>query len=420
MGSRRFISESDGRWGLGEKFVTGKRLVVIPRRPGRNENSIGVTVYPRDEREERDRLADTRMTATELVGKLRPEGPGIRPVSQDQVKRIRESLAAGVPQIYPVLVDRHGHVLDGKHRLAADPGWRTATVRAAGDDVAALAVARAANMGQPLPPKVAILIDRVLGDSRKVREVTRERIREALAEYPADSHNKIAGRVGVSHPTVNAVCAEEVERLSTSCTHGLTGRGARTDRKSSAGQPSDGSTRQGRQEELNRRKAETDRQAHPLFEAGLGQAGHRRPPGFGEAVSTAYHERDWGTLGYESWDAYVEGEFAGQLPKLSRDERRQFVAELREAGLSTRAIGSVAGISKDTVNRDLAGVSTETGAVSDAPSPVVTGDDEPHRKVDSQLARRLSSCPASGGPCSRRTSRRPRMAGQTTTPDGSR
>ena len=74
------------------------------------------------------------------------------------------------------------------------------------------------------------------------------------------------------------------------------------------------------------------------------------------AVATAYHERDWGTLGYGSWDAYIEGEFAGHLPKLNRDERRQFVGELREAGLSMRAIGSVAGVSKDTVNRDLAGV----------------------------------------------------------------
>jgi hypothetical protein len=99
--------------------------------------------------------------------------------------------------------------------------------------------------------------------------------------------------------------------------------------------------------------------------------------GISEAVAIAYHERDWGTLGYQSWDAYVEGEFAGHLPKLDRDARRQFVGELREAGLSTRAIGSVAGASDATVRRDLAGASIDAPADSNALSPAVSGAKDP-------------------------------------------
>lgn len=60
----------------------------------------------------------------------------------------------------------------------------------------------------------------------------RELIRIALAESPEDSHRKIATRLGVGHTFVDKVCREEVDSESTSeCRHGLTGQGARTDRK---------------------------------------------------------------------------------------------------------------------------------------------------------------------------------------------
>lgn len=77
-------------------------------------------------------------------------------------------------------------------------------------------------------------------------------------------------------------------------------------------------------------------------------------------IAAAYAERDWFTLGYESFDAYVESEFSESRLRLSADERREAVAELRRAGMSTRAIGSALGISKDTAARDLATVADET------------------------------------------------------------
>lgn len=77
-------------------------------------------------------------------------------------------------------------------------------------------------------------------------------------------------------------------------------------------------------------------------------------------VAAAYAARDWVTLGYESFDAYVEGEFSEARLKLSPDERREAVAELRLAGMSQPAIGSVLGVSQSTVRNDLAQLSTST------------------------------------------------------------
>jgi len=68
-------------------------------------------------------------------------------------------------------------------------------------------------------------------------------------------------------------------------------------------------------------------------------------------------------LGYSSWTAYVADKFGGVLARLTKSERLPFVELLAGQGMSTRAIASVVGVSKDTVSRDLrAGVSDETPA----------------------------------------------------------
>jgi len=52
-----------------------------------------------------------------------------------------------------------------------------------------------------------------------------------LAENPEKSHNAIAKALQVSSSTVNTVCAEVSDSLTSPCTHGATGQGARTDRR---------------------------------------------------------------------------------------------------------------------------------------------------------------------------------------------
>jgi len=79
-------------------------------------------------------------------------------------------------------------------------------------------------------------------------------------------------------------------------------------------------------------------------------------------IAAAYNERDWVMLGYADWAAYVDEEFGADRLRLPPEHRQKAVAELRLAGMSTRAIGAAVGASKDTVQRDVAasGVSDET------------------------------------------------------------
>ena len=98
------------------------------------------------------------------------------------------------------------------------------------------------------------------------------------------------------------------------------------------------------------------------------RAGIRSMNELQQDIADAYHARDWETLGYSTWDAYVSGEFGGSMPRLDRDERRELVVNLRAEGLSTRAIAVATGVHKDTVRNDL---STGENSPVDEPTPVI-------------------------------------------------
>lgn len=75
-------------------------------------------------------------------------------------------------------------------------------------------------------------------------------------------------------------------------------------------------------------------------------------------IKEAYEGRADRALGYDSWHDYCTTELGGVRIPLA--DRPMMVADLRQNGMSTRAIGSALGISKDTVARELARVSDET------------------------------------------------------------
>ncbi|MFC8447579.1 hypothetical protein [Kitasatospora sp. NPDC057223] len=70
-------------------------------------------------------------------------------------------------------------------------------------------------------------------------------------------------------------------------------------------------------------------------------------------VIAAYAARDWIALGYETWAAYLDGEYGEHRVRLPRDQRREIVAGMAQAGMSTRAIGDAVGSDQSTVVRDL-------------------------------------------------------------------
>jgi hypothetical protein len=80
-------------------------------------------------------------------------------------------------------------------------------------------------------------------------------------------------------------------------------------------------------------------------------------------IIESYRERDWIALGYDSWDALCSAEF-GTVLRLSIEDRQQAVAELREAGMSTPAIGAALGVSDETVRRDLTSTNVEVETIT--------------------------------------------------------
>jgi len=85
-----------------------------------------------------------------------------------------------------------------------------------------------------------------------------------------------------------------------------------------------------------------------------------------------YNGRAWVTLGYHSWDDLCDEELDGARIALPVTDRREVVGNLREQGLSTRAIASAVGVDDKTVRNDLA-ATAEHSAVA-RPS-VITGLD---------------------------------------------
>jgi transposase-like protein len=84
-------------------------------------------------------------------------------------------------------------------------------------------------------------------------------------------------------------------------------------------------------------------------------------------VADLFRGRAWLALGYASWDALCVAEFDGARIRLPREDRREIVGSLREAGLSVRAIAAATGVAPATVHDDLSGVQNRT--------PETTGTD---------------------------------------------
>ena len=72
-----------------------------------------------------------------------------------------------------------------------------------------------------------------------------------------------------------------------------------------------------------------------------------------DGLVAAFKGRAWIAMGYKSWHAYCKGEFQdAHMVRLESDQRQEIVAQMRSAGMSTRAIGSALGVSQSTVVTD--------------------------------------------------------------------
>lgn len=127
-------------------------------------------------------------------------------------------------------------------------------------------------------------------------------------------------------------------------------------------------------------------------------------------VATAYRDRHWEALGYDGWDAYVEGEFSAARVRLSPEHQQKAINELRLAGMSVRAIGSALGVPKSEVGRSVVpgGTPDEVRGIdgktySPARSPVVEAmteaiEDAERRAQEHPLERGESAVPTTADP----------------------
>lgn len=102
-----------------------------------------------------------------------------------------------------------------------------------------------------------------------------------------------------------------------------------------------------------------------------------------ELVVSAYANRIWLVMGYRSWDEYIDGEFKDLAVTPPKDQRARTIAAYSEAGMSTRAISAVTGLSKSSVNRE----------VKKAREEGLTESDTPVRGLDGKV-RKASVAPA--------------------------
>lgn len=104
-----------------------------------------------------------------------------------------------------------------------------------------------------------------------------------------------------------------------------------------------------------------------------------------ELLVETYQRRAWAALGYQSWDAYTDAELGETRLRLPREERREVVASMTEAGMSTRAIGSALGVDPMTVTRDRR--SGVANATPDEPIDAEIVEDDPlAAKIAAELA----------------------------------
>lgn len=81
-------------------------------------------------------------------------------------------------------------------------------------------------------------------------------------------------------------------------------------------------------------------------------------------IREAIEMRDDMALGYRSPGDYVSDRFGGALQRLGMDVRRAVVGELTAAGLSTRAIAPVVGVTQQMVVKDLRAIEGDNRVVT--------------------------------------------------------
>lgn len=246
LDEQQLTTQTGDSWIPGPAFALGKRLLVIGTFEGRRID-VGHTVLPRGEREQanekRDWPSRIREDITRLAQLLQPTAIGLRPIRQDAVDHIRDSVERwGLQPEFPILRDQHGRIISGRHRLevARQLGikWpeKRITVR---NDREALEIAMAANRSRPwAPADFERLASSGVGSTH--RETVRRLVQLALLENANRSNVTIGRLVECDDKTVGRVRRELEETSEIPRFLFKGGRGVNTDRREATSRPPGG------------------------------------------------------------------------------------------------------------------------------------------------------------------------------------
>lgn len=73
-----------------------------------------------------------------------------------------------------------------------------------------------------------------------------------------------------------------------------------------------------------------------------------------ELIKAAYIGFAWSSLGYSSWDEYVQREFGNLYLRPPREDREEIISSMRDVGMSIRAIAAATQLSRGTVGNEIA------------------------------------------------------------------
>lgn len=198
MEHRKFITQEDNVWHLTPAFIPGEYVEVISG--SKDHKRDGTIVWGKDEREARSRQSMTEFDAAAVIA--RPN-----PIEHNVVAELRES-AGTVGHQYPVLTDRNGRLIDGHHRIQADPHWPSKmALRKDGTPVETeaemLALIRDLDIRRPaLPDETTAAIDRILGELAGTNAIKRDRVAAELKRDASRTDSEIAEIIGVDDHSV--------------------------------------------------------------------------------------------------------------------------------------------------------------------------------------------------------------------------
>jgi ParB-like chromosome segregation protein Spo0J len=206
---------------LADGFKVGIPLPVIKQNKKLGRSNFSCMILGAEDRKALDFRTHQALEVKAIANDLKPEGRGLRALDPETLERIESSIREyGFRKCFKILVDQHGRILDGRHRLKVFEKLGIEVTRdmkervEVADDREAIAVALAANRTSSWKPSelrklkerlaTAGIEDKNFGRVLSA-EAKRALIKAELLLDASRSNRQIAEALAVDHKTVQPI-----------------------------------------------------------------------------------------------------------------------------------------------------------------------------------------------------------------------